>query len=317
MTSHVIAAPTDDRVLIPFTRAKRNTATQLTPASCNSILVDLMDCGEPYQRADRLVALLDGVPLVVPSAWDPGSARLLERAGARAIGIQLDDIGWSLGHASWTSAPDEVVAACVRTCRTVIHVPVIADLSTASESSIVGEPHGLANVLRLLIAGGVAGVTVAGDAMVDGRIPRENLLASVTRSAGARLYVEARVDPPVIDIEAGGRSQQRQYNEMLQLARACAAAGAEGALVSGCYAAEAVRLVRDVPLPVSIDVSQGWAAPVHVFARAGVRSVRLGHGPLRAALGLMKGVVAEALERGSYDLMNRHMSRSAGARRPA
>jgi 2-methylisocitrate lyase-like PEP mutase family enzyme len=277
-----------------------------------------MHCGEPYQRADRLVALLDGeVPLVVPSAWDPGSARLLERAGARAIGIQLEDIAWSLGHASWTSAPDEVVAACVRTCRAVIDVPVIADLSTASESGVVGEPHGLANVLRLLIDGGVAGVTVAGDAMVDGRIPRENLLGSFTRDAGARLFVEARVDPVVIDTDAGGRKHQRQYNEMLRLARACAAAGAEGVLVSGCYASHAVRLVRHVPVPVSVDVSHGWAAPVQVFASAGVRSVRLGHGPLRAALGLMKGVVAEALERGSYDLMNRHMSRGAGARRPA
>lgn len=277
-----------------------------------------MHCGEPYQRADRLVALLDGeVPLVVPSAWDPGSARLLKRAGARAIGIQLEDVVWSLGHASWTSAPDEVVTACVRTCRTVIDVPVIADLSTASDSSIVAEPRELANVLRLLIDGGVAGITVAGEAMVDGRIPRENLLGSVTRSGGARLYVEARVDPAGIDSDGGVRSQQRQYNEMTRLARACAAAGAEGLLVSGCYASHAVRLVRDLAIPVSIDVSHGWAAPVHVFAKAGVRSVRLGHGPLRAAVGLMEGVVAEALEHGSYDLLNRHISRSGGARRLA
>jgi len=319
MTSHVIAAPTNDRVLIPFTRPERNTATQLTPpGSCNSILVDLMHYGEPYQRADRLLALLDGeAPLVVPSAWDPGSARLLERAGARAIGIQLDDLVWSLGHASWTSAPDEVVTACVRTCRAVIDVPVMADLSTASESSIVGEPPDLTNLLRLLIAGGVAGITVAGEAMVDGRIPHENLLGCITRDASTRLFVEARVDPAVIDTDAGGRKHQTQYTEMLRLGRACAAAGAQGVLVSGCYASHAVRLVRDVPIPVSIDVSHGWAAPVQVFARAGVRSVRLGHGPLQAALGLMKGVVAEALERGSYDLMNRHMSRAAGARRPA
>jgi 2-methylisocitrate lyase-like PEP mutase family enzyme len=256
-------------------------------------------------------------PLVVPSAWDPGLARVLERAGARAIGIQLDDIAWSLGHSSWTSAPDEVVTACVRTCRAVVDAPVIADLSTASGSSIVGGSHDPTNVLRLLIAGGVAGVTVAGDAMADGRVARESLLRSVTRGASARLYVEARVDPPVIDTQAGRRKHQRQYNEMLRLARACAAAGAEGLLVSGCYASHAACLTRDVAIPVSIDVSYGWAAPVQVLARAGVRSVRLGHGPLRAALALMEGVVAEVLERGSYDLMNRQISRAADAWRLA
>jgi 2-methylisocitrate lyase-like PEP mutase family enzyme len=277
-----------------------------------------MHCGKPCQRPDRLAALLDGeVALVVPSAWDPGSARLLERAGARAIGIRLDDIAWSLGHASWTSAPDEVVTACARTCRAVIDLPVIADLSAASETNVVGEPHGLADVLCSLIAGGVAGVTVVGDAIVDGRVPRENLVGSVTRSAGARLYVEARVDPAVIDSDAGGGKHQAQYTEMLRLGRACAAAGAQGVLVSGRYASHAVRLARDLAIPVSIDVSHGWAAPVHVFASAGVRSVRLGHGPLRAALGLMEGVVAEALERGSYDLMNRHMARGPGTRRLA
>jgi 2-methylisocitrate lyase-like PEP mutase family enzyme len=270
-----------------------------------------MHRGQPFQRADRLFALLNGDrPVVVPSAWEPGVARLCERAGARAIGIQLDDIVWSLGYVSWTSAPDEVVTACVRTCLAVIDAPVIADLSTASESSIVGELFGLANVLRLLIAGGVAGVTIAGDAMVDGRIPREGLLGSVTRSAGARLYVEARVDPAVTDTDAGGRKHQRQYDEMLRLARACAAAGADGVLVSGCYASHAIRLVRDLAIPVSIDVSHGWAAPVQVFAAAGVRSVRLGHGPLRAASGLMDAIIAEVLERGSYDLMNRHLSRA-------
>jgi 2-methylisocitrate lyase-like PEP mutase family enzyme len=104
---------------------------------------------------------------------------------------------------------------------------------------------------------------------------------------------------------------------MLRLAQACAAAGADGVLLSARFASDAVRLVRDVSMPVSVDVGEGWAAPVQMFASAGVHCVRLGRGPLRAALEFVTRVVVEAQERGSYDLMSRHISATAGASRLA
>jgi 2-methylisocitrate lyase-like PEP mutase family enzyme len=263
---------------------------------------------EASARADRFVALLARErSLVLPSAWDAGSARLLERAGARAIAIQLDDIAWSLGHDSWASAPDDVVAACARICRAVGDVPVTIDLSTASGSAGLGAPRDATHLLRALIAAGIAGVTASGSAIVGGSAQSNALLASRDARAGIRLFIEARVDPPTVDPDAR-RHRTGRYDEMLGLARACMAAGADGVLLSGAYAAEAVRLVRDVSVPVSVDVGDGWAPPVQIFASAGVRSVRLGRGPLQAASALVQRVATEVLERGTYDLMSRHVA---------
>jgi 2-methylisocitrate lyase-like PEP mutase family enzyme len=270
------------------------------------------------ERANRFFALLNGKrPLVLPSAWDAGSAQLLARAGALAIAIQFDDVAWSLGYATWTNAPDEVVAACARICRAVLDLPVTVSLGSMSASDGFGGSCDPPHLFSALIAAGIAGVTASADAKVDGGIRCIRLLRSLALHARTRLFVEARLDPHLIEAEVGGRSRRGEYEEMLRLSQACAAAGADGVLLSARSASAAVRLVRDVSMPVSIDVGDGWAAPVQMFASAGVRCVRLGGGPLRAVLKLLTRVVVEAQERGSYDLMSRYISETVTASRPA
>jgi 2-methylisocitrate lyase-like PEP mutase family enzyme len=254
---------------------------------------------ETGERADRFVALLAAErPVIVPSAWDAGSASLLRDAGARAIAVNLNDVAWSLGHTGWASASDDVVAACSRICRSA-RVPIIVELDTPPINNRLAASYGVASLVRALIGCGIAGVTVAADATIEGRVRWIRSL----RSLSDRPFIEARVDPPVA--QACGRREQ--YDAMLRFAQACVDAGADGVLVSARQVVDVSRLVRGVSVPVSVDVGDGWAPPVQMFQRVGVRSVRLGRGALRAALGMVRSVVREALERGSYDLMNRHL----------
>jgi 2-methylisocitrate lyase-like PEP mutase family enzyme len=261
-------------------------------------------CDCEFLGARRFAALLAAEqPLVLPSAWDAGSARLLERAGAKAIAVHLDDVAWSLGHETWTSAPDDLTAACSRICRAAAGVPITVDLGAIVSTSRFAS-YSATPLVRVLLASGVAALTVSADATLDAQMQSIRALRSLRARDGSQFFIEARVSRRTLGARGGS------YDVMLGLARACVAAGADGVLVSGSGAADVVRLAREISTPVSVDVGDGWAPPVRLFARAGVRCVRLGRGVLRASLGVIQTVVREALDRGSYDLMSRHMADS-------
>src|SRR5215217_1129647 len=78
-------------------------------------------------RADRLRRLHDGY-LVLPNAWDAGSARALAALGFAAIATTSSGVSDSLGYADRQITPiDEMFAAVGRISRAV-DVPVTADL---------------------------------------------------------------------------------------------------------------------------------------------------------------------------------------------
>ena len=64
--------------------------------------------------------------LILPNAWDAGSARLFEDVGAKAIATTSAGVGWALGYPDGNVLPPEKLAALVETIRRAIHVPLVA-----------------------------------------------------------------------------------------------------------------------------------------------------------------------------------------------
>ena len=85
--------------------------------------------GAPQQHTDTFHRLHGGPdPLVLVNAWDAASARIVERAGATAIGTTSAGMAWSLGYADGECLPaSELLPACARICR-VSGVPVSVDI---------------------------------------------------------------------------------------------------------------------------------------------------------------------------------------------
>src|SRR5689334_18112067 len=83
------------------------------------------------QQADAFHRLHAGPdPLVLVNAWDAASARIVERAGATAIGTTSAGVAWSLGYADGERMPaSEMLAASARICR-VAGVPVSIDVES-------------------------------------------------------------------------------------------------------------------------------------------------------------------------------------------
>jgi len=221
-------------------------------------------------------------PVVLPSAWDAGSARAARRAGAAAIAVHGPAVAWSLGHVDGEPAPyAQLVAACER-IRAAVDVPVMIDLSATS--SVPAEQR--RDAMRALMEIGVAGLTIADD---------EHAIDLLARRDDAPAFIEVR-------LTAASRAR---IDETAQRAQSFVTAGADGVLLPSREMPTVVRVAREIRAPVSVDAGDGWAPPVSGLARIGVRGIRLGDGPFRIARGLIAAVTTEALHRGTYALLSR------------
>src|SRR5699024_6723642 len=94
--------------------------------------------------------------LLLPNAWDAGSARLLASHGFPAIATTSGGVAWALGYADGEQAPLEEVLAVVRRMVRVVDVPVTVDF----ESGYGASTKQVAASVSEIIATGAVGINL-------------------------------------------------------------------------------------------------------------------------------------------------------------
>ena len=119
--------------------------------------------------------------LVLPNAWDPMSARVIEEAGARAIATTSAGVAFSVGYPDGEAMPrDEMIAAIARIAR-VVTVPVSADI----ESGFAHDAREVGETVRRVIAAGAVGINLE-DAIHGGPPALYDLETAIDRVRAAR-----------------------------------------------------------------------------------------------------------------------------------
>src|SRR5881394_2788489 len=95
-----------------------------------------------------------GDPVIFVNAWDAGSARVIEEAGAKAIATTSAGLAQTLGYPDGQKLPwNELIAALRRIVR-VVKLPVTADI----ESGFASNLRDLQRNMEELIEAGAVGV---------------------------------------------------------------------------------------------------------------------------------------------------------------
>ena len=113
---------------------------------------------ETAQRAaaERFLALhVPGEPLLMPNAWDIGSAKLFASVGFEALATTSGGFAASRGRLDGAMTRDEVLGHCAELAAAV-EVPVSADL----ENCFADDPAGVAGTIAAAIGAGLAGGSV-------------------------------------------------------------------------------------------------------------------------------------------------------------
>jgi 2-methylisocitrate lyase-like PEP mutase family enzyme len=215
--------------------------------------------------------------LILPNAWDAGSARVIEHAGAKAIATSSAAVAWAHGYPDGEALPPEALLATVRAITRVVGIPVSADV----EAGYTADPGAAGTFAMRVVDAGAVGINLE-----DGTDAPELLAAKIgcikdaAAKAGADLWVNARVDVYLRKLKEGAAA----YEETVARARLYREAGADSIFVPA--AAEAgllARLVRDVVLPLNALAWPGLP-PADELRELGVRRLSVGSGIAKVML---------------------------------
>lgn len=218
-----------------------------------------MDHQTAVDRANAFRTLHDRRhALLLPNAWDAGSAALLASLGFPAIATTSGGVAWSLGYGDGGRLPfAEVVAAIERITR-VVSIPVSVDF----EDGYGPTPAAVGEHVRRVIDAGVAGLNIEDGirheslrTQVDGAARIAAARAAATQ-AGVPIFINARVDVFAVPGHAG---TAERIEDAVRRAQAYLAAGADGIYPMGVAEPDVIKT-----LCARID------APINVMARDGL-----------------------------------------------
>lgn len=233
--------------------------------------------------------------LVVPNAWDVGSARVIEAAGFPTVASSSAAFAWTIGMPDGEVAPwDEVIGGLARMASGV-DVPVSADL----EGGYVESTGGIERSVEALADAGVAGVGLedsdfgeGAEGVVDAHEHAEVIAAARAAAAAADypLFINGRTE---LYIRRVG-SDDGRLEEAIGRLGLYVQAGADGVFAPGITDPEEIEeLARQVDAPLNVLWMPGMPG-LDELEQLGVRRVTVGSQTYLAGLAAVERI-AEGL----------------------
>ena len=247
----------------------------------------------PRATVERFAMLHGGdTPLLMPNAFDAGSAKVLADLGFEALATTSSGFAATLGRLDGSVTRDETLAHSAAIAA-VVDVPVSGDL----ENAFADDPDDVAVTIRLAVDSGVAGCSVEDyardrDEIYDAALARERVAAAVEAAAG-RIVLTARAENHI-----HGRTDLADTIARLQSFQD---AGADVLFAPGVSAADDIRaIVTSVDRPVNVLALPGTPA-VAELAGLGVGRVSVGGALIWVALTAVVDAATGLREHGTYE----------------
>ena len=244
--------------------------------------------------ASRFHALhADGL-LRLPNAWDAGSARLAQAAGARAIATSSAAVAWAHGWPDGDLLPVQLLLQTTRAVAGATDLPVTIDI----EGGYSDEPVRVGALVTELIEAGAVGINIE-DGSKDPALLCAKIAAAraAADQAGVDLFINARIDVwlrglvPAAERVAETLARSARYRD----------AGANGLFAPGITdAGEIGALVAGTDMPVNVLAWTGLP-DAGLLQALGVRRLSAGSGISEAMHGHVLAMMREFVASGRVD----------------
>ena len=253
--------------------------------------------------------------VVLPNAWDAGSAIMMAEVGFAAIATTSAGIAFAMGLPDGQRVSRELMLDEVAQIIAAVPVPVTADL----EAGYGAKPEDVAITVRGALSVGAVGCNIedstgnADQPLFDLELACDRIRAGAeaARSANLPFVLNARTDPYLV--RRGSAADN--FAEAVKRANAYREAGADCLYVPGPLDADTIgRLVREIQGPLNIlGARGGTASPLSVvdLERLGVKRVSVGGSFSVAALALVRQTARELYESGTFRYAPAALSNSA------
>jgi 2-methylisocitrate lyase-like PEP mutase family enzyme len=233
-------------------------------------------------------------PLLLPNAWDAGSARLMESLGAKAVATTSAGVAWTHGYPDGDALPVRLLVSTVATIARATRVPITVDI----EGGYSDDPPAVEETVAKMVEAGAVGINIE-----DGANTPDLLCLKIERAKragqhfGVDLFVNARTDVYLRGLAPDGK----RVAETLSRAKLYRDTGASGIFVPGLHdPGEISAIVAGADLPLNVMAWPGLPAAAEL-AQLGVRRLSAGSGISQALWGRAAALATNFLKHGKSE----------------
>jgi 2-methylisocitrate lyase-like PEP mutase family enzyme len=251
-----------------------------------------------------------GKPLLLPNAWDVGSARILASLGFEALATTSSGFAATLGRLDGSVTRDEALSHSAQLVEAT-ELPVSADL----ENGFADTPQDVAETVRLARETGLAGCSIE-DFTGDGERPIYDFEVAVERVAAAVEAAHEGGSSFVLTARCENHLHGRDdLDDTIARLSAYQEAGADVLFAPGLSRREDIgAIVQAVDRPVNV-IARIDAPPVAELAALGVSRISVGGSLAFAALATLVDAATELRDQGSFDFAKQSRRGAEAAQR--
>ncbi len=242
--------------------------------------------------------------LVLLNSWDPGSSKLIEACGYKAIATTSMGIAASLGYPDCEVIQLSEMIQVITGIVNAVKVPVTVDIEAGYGNNV----NEIIESVTKIIATGIVGINIEDSIELSPDLidemefcERISAIRALSDSLGFHLVINARTD----SFYTSSGSTREKVAESIRRGNKYREAGADCIFVQPVWEKETIStLVKEINAPLNIlsnpTIGGGLPLSVSELQDLGVARLSLGSGLMKATLALIKKVANELSEKGTY-----------------
>ncbi len=229
--------------------------------------------------------------LVLPNAWDAGTARVTEVAGAKAIATSSAAVAWAHGYPDGEALPLDILLNTVREIARVVSIPITADI----EAGYTSDDSACVDNVQYVVDAGATGINIE-----DGTGAPDLLcakIAAIKALLGDDIWINARTDVYLHNLAQG----EAAYDETVKRARRYRDAGADSIFIPMAVDEnDLVRFVKAIDAPINVLAWKGLPAAARL-KEIGIRRLSAGSGVAKTSLNHVYAMAKDFLGEGASE----------------
>lgn len=245
--------------------------------------------------------------LLLLNSWDPGSAKLIEASGFKAIATTSMGISASLGYPDCQKIPFSEMTDAIAKIAGRVSLPVTADIEGGFGKNL----DEILSCTRIIIETGIVGINIEDSVNLSPELveipefsERLRAIRKLSDNLGFHLVINARTD---VFLTSSG-SPEGRLKHAIERGNKYREAGADCIFVPGIWLRDDIKtLVKEIDAPINIlaNPTNAPSLPPSVaeLEDLGVARLSLGASVTKATLLLIKKVADELLADGTYNTL--------------
>jgi len=245
--------------------------------------------------------------LVLLNSWDPGSSKLIEASGYKAIATTSMGIAASLGYPDCQAIPLIEMINAIKSIVNKVQIPVTVDIEAGYGENL----DEICESMKKIIATGIVGINIEDSINLSPNLideaefcERISAIRALSDSLGFHLVINARTDAFL----TSSGSSKNQLSESIKRGNKYREAGADCIFIPPVWEKEIISiLVNEITAPINIisNPKDGVGLPPNKseLQNLGVARLSFGSGLMKSTLALIKKIANELSEKGTYNIL--------------